>query len=59
MPSLEADRLVRDGRPTDRRQQRAVVSDERDVGLRVSAVDREDYHGTVSTGVMPSSSMPT
>ena len=56
---VETDRLVRDRRPADGRQQRAIVRDERDVGLRVSAVDREDYHGTVSTGVCPSSSMPT
>ena len=56
---VEADRLVRDRRPADGRQQRAIVRDERDVGLRVSAVDREDYHGTNSTGATPSSSMPT
>jgi len=56
---VETDRLVGDRRAADRRHKRAIVGDERDVGLRVSAVDREDYHGTDSTGVCPSSSMPT
>ena len=56
---VEADRLVGDRRPTDGRQQRSIVRDERGIGLRVSAVDREDYHGTVSTGATPSSSIPT
>jgi hypothetical protein len=40
-------------------EQRAIVRDQRDVSFRVSAVDREDYDGTDSTGDLPSWSMPT
>ena len=39
---LEADRLVRDGRAADDREERPVGGHERDVGLRVAAVDGQD-----------------
>ena len=41
-PRLEPDRLVRDRRAPDGRQQRPVGGHQRDVGLRVATVDGED-----------------
>ena len=58
---LEPDRLVRRGRAADRREERAVGGDERDVRLRVAAVDGEDGRVTpdASYGRLASSSTPT
>jgi len=45
---LHADLLVGGRRAANRGQQPAVVGDDRDVGLRVAAVDGEDRHGRSS-----------
>ena len=48
-PRLEADLLVRRRRPAQRGQQPAVGRDEREVGLRIPAVDGKDHLSTPVT----------